>query len=214
MATIESLISGKEIYAVRFVGIDGRSTTRFKTLKAAAAYVKARFLGSEYVRGDQTLQDEFGYYVLIGFSFRDLGKRVPNEDGYPEFRFYEEFGGDLDPLLDPTTPGDYSICEVHPHFHPSFDYVTGTSFKTVCRATTAGEARKKLARLYEKLGDNGPDDFNPYAVFFKGKQVYLHYCDGDPARQAAADLEQDRYLKLGPAPVPATAVSYPDDMPF
>lgn len=205
-------MSKSKSYAVRFHGIDGSSSERFHSLKAAASYVKARYLGSEYIRGDSGLQDEFGYYRFAGFTWADLGKMVFSED-YPEFRWYEEFGGDLDPLLDPTTPGDYSICEVHPTWHPSFDYCTGTTFKTVCRATTASLARKKLARLYEKLGDDGPDEFNPYAVFFKGRQIHLHWCDGDAARQAEADLEMDRKLKTPAAPVPV-AVCSDDDIPF
>lgn len=205
-------------YAVTYRGIDGTDTIRFKTLAEAAAYIKDRWLGTEYMRGESELQGEFGVYVMRGFGWSDLGKRVPADDGYPEFQFFVEFGGTFDPDLDPTAEGDYSICEVHPQWHPSFDYCTGVRYKPVARATTASLARRKLAKLNEKYADDELE-FNPFALYFGDRQVHLDWCDGDPARQAEADLELDRRLK-SPAPIPVPAPSLgaspstDDDIPF
>jgi len=164
-------------FAVKFRGIDGTVTKRFATLAGAAKYVKDRYLGSDYVRGSNELQDEFGYYVFTGFTWADLGKRVTNDDGYHEFRWFKVFGGDLDPDLDPTATGRYKICSVHPHCHPSFDYyVIGTSYKIITRADSLVEVRRKMNKLYEELGDDGPDEFSPYEVFDdKHNRVYLPF---------------------------------------
>jgi len=166
-------MSKSKPFAVKFRGIDGTSTSRFSTLAGAAKYVKDRYLGPEYVRGNDTLQDEFGYYVFTGFTWADLGKRVPTEDGYPEFRWFKAFGGDLDPDLDPTATGRYKICSVHPHWNDR-DYVDSWSYKTITRADSLVAVRAKLNKLYEELGDDGPDEFNPYEVFDdKHNRVYL-----------------------------------------
>jgi hypothetical protein len=172
-------MSKSKPYAVTNRGIDGSSTKRFASLKAAAKHVKDFYLGSEYIRPDG-LQDETGFLTFKGFGWKDLGRYgSPDEYGYREFDFWVEFGGKADRDLDPTAEGEYSVCSVHPSWHPSYDYCTGVSYKTIARAKTASEARAKLDKLYAAEGD-GLDglDFNPFAVFRRlpngrNEQVYL-----------------------------------------
>ena len=82
-------------YAITFRGIDGTSTDRFKTLKDAAKYLRDRYLGSDFVRGDDCLGSEYGYYTLEGFTLKDVG-RFSYDEGFRDFEWFVEYGGCAD----------------------------------------------------------------------------------------------------------------------
>lgn len=79
-------------YYLKFDMMDGTWTREFATLEETVATLREHYLGSDYIRSG-FLQTEYGMIALGGFTWQDIGV-FSYADGYPEFRFYTDFGGD------------------------------------------------------------------------------------------------------------------------
>lgn len=80
-------------YVVHYLGVDGRSTIRFKTLAGVGKYVRDRYLGVDYIRREAPspgLQLETAKLWFDGFNWADIGDlNMVAED--PTF-VWKEFG--------------------------------------------------------------------------------------------------------------------------
>lgn len=157
-------------FAVKFDGIDGKGTQRFKTLEGAAAYVKARFQGVEYVRAGNVFGSDYGVYTLEGFALSDIGKfyteyEYDGERDVPVrgFAFFKEFGGDYDRVLDPKGEGDFRVSQPLPIWDDR-DFVRGWRYETLAVAKTLDEAFDKLALINAADSDPDPDFPGPLVI--------------------------------------------------
>lgn len=148
------------MFTVTFSGIDGTSTTKFRSLAAAAKYVKDRWQGIDYRRSDTEFGSDYGTYSLGGFSLGDLGKLwIATDDyGYPvaEYEFFTEFGGTYDRELDPKGVGPFRVLFTVPRYDDR-DAVCGWTGHTVATAATAAEAFARRTLYYERHPDPDPD---------------------------------------------------------
>ncbi len=74
-------------YRVSYDGIDGNSSKQFPTLEAAAAYVKERWQGVDYMDGIESFHTDYARYALFGFRLTDIGKLISGANGR-EFEFH------------------------------------------------------------------------------------------------------------------------------
>ncbi len=82
-------VTAEHPYRVAYDGIDGNTSTQFATLAEADEYVKGRWNGIDYVDSNDMFHNDYGKFVLFGFSLKDLGK-VTGKGPLTEFTFMSD----------------------------------------------------------------------------------------------------------------------------
>ncbi len=81
-------VSAEKPFRVAYSGMDGKTSTSFATIEEAAAYVKDRWMGIDYVDSSAGFHNDYGRFMLFGFQLKDVGEfSGSRQAGDRDFKF-------------------------------------------------------------------------------------------------------------------------------